>query len=109
MPWVVDELHESLGCELIRQRAARFMRKIRKRLGADLTQFNGEDSCTLPMPARYVIGPDGRVAYAETNPCYTRRLEPSDVFPILHRLKVAPLGPGRLFERSDTRRLAASQ
>jgi peroxiredoxin len=59
------------------------LREIHKRLGADLTQFNGEDSWTLPMPARYVIAPDGRVAYAEINPDYTRRPEPSDVFPVL--------------------------
>jgi peroxiredoxin len=71
-----------------------------RRLGADLTQYNGEDSWTLPMPARYVIRRDGRVAYAEINPDYTRRPEPSDVFPILDRLKVARRESGRLFERS---------
>jgi peroxiredoxin len=86
-----------------------YLREIHKRLGADLTQFNGEDSWTLPMPARYVIGPDGRVAYAEINPDYTRRPEPSDVFPILDRLKVAPLESARPFERSDAPRLAAPQ
>ena len=35
------------------------------------------------MPARYVIGQDGIIAYAEINPDYTLWLEPSDVFPIL--------------------------
>jgi peroxiredoxin len=63
------------------------LREIHKRVGADLTQFNGEDSWTLPMPARYAIGSDGRIAYAEINPDYTVRPEPSDVFPILDRLK----------------------
>lgn len=77
-----------------------YLREIHKRLGADLTQFNGENSWTLPMPARYVIDPDGKVAYAEINPDYTRRPEPSDVLPILDRMKVAPREPGRLFERS---------
>jgi peroxiredoxin len=76
------------------------LRDIHKRLGADLTQFNGEDSWTLPMPARYVIDTNGTVAYAEINPDYTRRPEPSDVFPILDRMKVASCEPGRLFERS---------
>jgi peroxiredoxin len=56
-------------------------------LGADLTVFNGEDSWTLPMPARYVIGKDGVIAYAEVNADYTRRPEPSDIFPVLERLK----------------------
>ena len=57
-----------------------------KQLGADLVAFNGEDSWTFPMPARYVIGPDGVIAYAEINPDYTRRPEPSDVFAVLDQL-----------------------
>jgi len=53
----------------------------------DLTIGNGEDSGTLPMPARYVIGPDGVVAYAEVNPDYTRRPDPSELLPPLQRLR----------------------
>lgn len=56
-------------------------------LGANLTAFNGDDSWTLPMPARYVIAQDGIIAYAEVNADYTRRPEPSDVFPVLDQLK----------------------
>ena len=63
------------------------LKKIHKMLGADLEAFNGEDSWTLPMPARYVIGQDGVIAYAEINPDYTRRPEPSDIFPVLDALK----------------------
>lgn len=59
---------------------------VHKQLGADLVAFNGEDSWTLPMPARYVIGQDGVIAYAEVNPDYTRRPEPSDVFAVLDHL-----------------------
>lgn len=59
---------------------------IHKKLGADLTAFNGESSWTLPMPARYVIGRDGVIAYAEINPDYTRRPEPSDLLPVLKKL-----------------------
>ena len=64
-----------------------YLRDIHKQLGADLTQFNGEDSWTLPMPARYVIGQDGIIAYAEVNPDYTHRPEPSDAFPVLDALR----------------------
>jgi peroxiredoxin len=60
-----------------------YLREVHKALGADLTQFNGEDSWTLPMPARYVIAQDGAIAYAEVNADYTRRPEPSVTFPIL--------------------------
>jgi hypothetical protein len=30
-------------------------------------------SWTRPMPARFVIGRDGKILYAEVNPDYTRR------------------------------------
>jgi peroxiredoxin len=69
-----------------------YLRLVQKSLGADLTQFNGEDSWTLPMPARYVIAQDGKIVYAEVNADYTRRPEPSAIFPVLEqqsRLKVA--------------------
>src|SRR3984957_17670004 len=64
-----------------------YLRDIHKQLGADLTEFNGEDSWTLPMPARYVIGQDGVIAYAEVNPDYTHRPEPSDAFPVHDALR----------------------
>ena len=63
-----------------------YLREVHKALGADLTQFNGEDSWTLPMPARYVIEQDGTIAYAEVNADYTRRPEPSAIFPVLEKL-----------------------
>ncbi len=63
------------------------MREVHRKLGGPLPTFNGEDSWTLPMPARYVIGQDGVIAYAEVNPDYTRRPEPSNLFPVLDRLK----------------------
>lgn len=70
----------------VRWTVPEYLREIHKALGADLTQFNGEDSWTLPMPARYVIGQDGVIAYAEVNADYTRRPEPSAIFSVLERL-----------------------
>jgi len=58
-----------------------------KGFGNDLAIGNGEDSWTLPMPARYVIGTDGVIAYAEVNADYTKRPEPSDLLPVLKSLK----------------------
>lgn len=49
----------------------------------DLTAFNGDDSWTLPMPGSFVIGQDGIIRYAEVNPDYTRRPEPSDMLPAI--------------------------
>ena len=64
-----------------------YLREIHQALGADLTQFNGEDSWTLAMPARYVIGGDGVIAYAEVNPDYTRRPDPAHLLPVLDALR----------------------
>jgi peroxiredoxin len=49
----------------------------------DLPAFNGDTSWTLPMPGRFVSGQDGIIRYAEVNPDYTRRPEPSDMLPAL--------------------------
>ena len=62
------------------------LKRIYMGFGVDLAVFNDDDAWTLPMPARYVIGRDGVIAYGEVNPDYTRRAEPSDVFPTLDRL-----------------------
>lgn len=51
----------------------------------DLPAFNGDPSWTLPMPARYVIGRDGTIVYAEVNPDYTRRPDPSDMLPAIRQ------------------------
>jgi peroxiredoxin len=52
----------------------------------DLPAMNGDPSWTLPMPARYVIGTDGVIAYAEVNPDYTKRPDPADLLPVLDKL-----------------------
>ncbi|HTZ80764.1 MAG TPA: peroxiredoxin-like family protein [Stellaceae bacterium] len=52
----------------------------------DLAVANGDPSWTLPMPARFVIGQDGRILYAEVNPDYTRRPDPEELLPVLDRL-----------------------
>jgi peroxiredoxin len=54
----------------------------------DLPAINNDPSWVLPMPARYVVGTDGIIAYAEVNPDYTRRPDPSELLPVLDRLKV---------------------
>jgi peroxiredoxin len=61
---------------------------IYKAFGNDLADANGEASWTLPMPARYLIGRDGVITYAEVNPDYTRRPDPAELLPALTRLKI---------------------
>ena len=56
-----------------------------KNLKNDLPAINNDPSWTLPMPARYVVGQDGVVLYSEVNPDYTRRPDPSELFPVLEK------------------------
>jgi peroxiredoxin len=53
----------------------------------DLPAFNDDPAWVLPMPARYVIGVDGVIAYAEVNPDYTQRPDPSELLPVLDKLR----------------------
>jgi peroxiredoxin len=55
----------------------------------DLPTFNNDSSWALPMPARYVIGTDGIITYSEVNPDYTQRPDPSELLPVLDRLKAS--------------------
>ena len=44
----------------------------------ELPAYNGDDSWTLPMPARYVIDTRGRIRAADVNADCTRRPEPEE-------------------------------
>ncbi|MEG3089224.1 peroxiredoxin-like family protein [Sphingomonas sp. PB4P5] len=61
--------------------------EVYRQFGADLATVNDDPSGVLPMPARYVIGTDRVIAYAEVNPDYTRRPDPSELLPVLDRLR----------------------
>ncbi len=52
----------------------------------DLGRFNGDTTWELAIPATYVIGQDGIVAYAAADADYTRRPEPSELLPVLEAL-----------------------
>ncbi len=62
------------------------LRTVYRGWGVDLARFNGDDSWTLPMSARFVIAPDGTVAHAEVNPDYTRRPDPSETIEVVRTL-----------------------
>ena len=61
--------------------------EVYRQFGTDLETINDDPSGVLPMPARYVIGTDGVIAYAEVNPDYTRRLDPFELLPVLDKLR----------------------
>ena len=54
-------------------------RDLYRSFGNDLTRINGTDSWELPVPATYVIAPNGIVTLAVVDPDYRHRAEPADV------------------------------
>lgn len=70
----------------LRHKLPEDLQKLYIGFGADLTRVNGEDSWTLPLPARYVIDRDGRILKADVNVDYRRRPEPSETVDFLKSL-----------------------
>ncbi len=58
--------------------------------GKNLLDFNGDESWELPVPATFVIAPDGRVVLAEVEVDYRRRLEPEQILLALQGLQPRP-------------------
>jgi hypothetical protein len=53
----------------------------------DLPRANGDDSWTLPVPARFVIDRGGVIQAVDADPDYTRRPEPVQTVEVLGRLR----------------------
>ena len=60
-----------------------YLREVYRGFPLPLEKFNGDDSWTLPIPARFVLDPQGIIRYAESDPDYTTRPEPSDTLEAL--------------------------
>jgi peroxiredoxin len=45
----------------------------------DLVRFNGDESWQLPIPATFVVDPDGTIVFASADLDYTVRAEPSEI------------------------------
>ncbi len=57
-----------------------------RQFGIDLPKHNGDDSWSLPMPARLVIDPDGIVRHTAINADYTLRPEPEETLEVVKGL-----------------------
>ena len=64
---------EKLGLKI---NVSQAVRDLYGEFGIDLAVSNGEDSWTLPMPARLVIDQSGIVRSADVDPNHTSRPEP---------------------------------
>ncbi len=65
------------------------VKAIYQHFGIDMPAHNGDDSWDLPMPARFAIGQDGIVLWADINPDYTHRPDPSETIAALKAVKNA--------------------
>src|SRR5216684_2496875 len=63
-----------------------YLRQLYGTFPLDLEKFNGDASWTLPMPARFVIDPQGIIRAAESDPDYTTRPEPGDTLEAVRAL-----------------------
>ena len=64
-----------------------YLREVYRGFGLDLAAFNGDESWTLPFPARYVVGTDGVIRYAEVNADYTQRPETDGMIAVLKSMR----------------------
>jgi peroxiredoxin len=62
------------------------LRAVYEGLGIRLDEANGDDSWTLPVPARFVVDASGIIRSVEADPDYTRRPEPDDTLRVLESL-----------------------
>ncbi len=59
------------------------LRPVYEGFGIDLEENQGNDRFELPVPATYIIRPDGVIAFAFVDVDYTQRMEPSSIVEIL--------------------------
>ncbi|GLQ56128.1 peroxiredoxin-like family protein [Devosia nitrariae] len=86
-PCLVDRGGRVASAFGLRWKVSQELRAAELETGLDLAAVNGEPSWTLTMPARYVIGPDGIVEYADISVDYTRRGDPTELFPVLNQIR----------------------
>ena len=91
-----DELTFAVLSDVGNQVARRFgpvftideaVRGAHKQAGADLPEFNGNDSWELPMAGTFLVDQSRVVRLAFVNPDFTRRLDPSVIIERLKELK----------------------
>jgi peroxiredoxin len=73
----------------IRWRVPADLKEAYGRAGIDLGRINGDESWSVAMPAIYVAGADGVIAYARIDPDFRRPIDPSVVLDTLERLQDA--------------------
>ena len=55
--------------------------------GLDLTKVYGNRSWFLPIPASYVVLPNGKISHAYVNPDFRYRMDPADILRAVEELR----------------------
>lgn len=87
-PMLSDERSRVAAAYGLRFSLPDYLIELYKGFKNDLPAINDDPAWVLPMPARYIVAPDGVIAYAEVNPDYTQRPDPSELLPVLDRLRL---------------------
>ncbi len=62
------------------------LRQVYLSFGLDVPKYNGDDSWSLPLAARYIVRPDRTIHHAHVDTDHTRRPEPEEAVVILQKL-----------------------
>ena len=71
----------------LRYTIAAELKELYTKFGIDIPAYNGDDSWSLPLPARLIIDGGGVVRYAAINVDYTRRPDPEETLAALRQLE----------------------
>ncbi len=71
-----NSIMKAFGVDFI---LAENLQKKYKNYGIDLIEANGNESQTLPVPATFVIGKDGKIKYIQYDPNYKNRSSAKDI------------------------------
>lgn len=85
------DLLSDVGNEVANQFGLRWemidpLKSIYNSFSIKLPEYNGDDSWTLPVPARFIVGTDGIIKYAEYSVDYTQRPNPDVLVDVLKTL-----------------------
>ena len=58
------------------------LRPIYANFGIDIPAYNGNATFELPLPATYVVDPDGTIIYRFAHADYTQRLDPQEIIKV---------------------------
>ena len=62
------------------------LKALYQQFGINLEEYNGDDSWTLPLPARMIIDTEGMIRYAAINTDHTVRPEPAETIAALKEI-----------------------